>query len=263
VNTDIVRLEQVNISFSGKEVVKNVSFNLHTNCITTLIGPNGAGKTTLVKTVLGLIKPDSGSVWLKDELVIGYVPQKLHIDSTFPLTVQRFLQISRDLPSTAIADAVASVNISDLLKSSIHGLSGGEMQRVLLARALLRNPHLLVLDEPVQGVDINGQIELYQLISDIRKQRGCSVLMISHDLHLVMSATDHVICMNQHICCSGHPEKITSDPSYIDLFGAASAKTMALYAHHHNHDHNLHGDVLPATLSEAEDSQQHGQECNH
>ena len=262
-NTDIVRLDQVNISFSGKEVVKNVSFNLHTDCITTLIGPNGAGKTTLVKTVLGLIEPDSGSVWLKEGLVIGYVPQKLHIDSTFPLTVQRFLQISRDLPGAAIADAVASVNISNLLQNSIHGLSGGEMQRVLLARALLRNPQLLVLDEPVQGVDINGQIELYQLISDIRKQRGCSVLMISHDLHLVMSATDHVICMNQHICCSGHPEKITSDPSYIDLFGAASAKTMALYAHHHNHDHNLHGDVLPATATETAASGQHQQECNH
>ncbi|MCJ8300397.1 MAG: zinc ABC transporter ATP-binding protein ZnuC, partial [Pseudomonadales bacterium] len=256
-NTDIVRLEQVNISFSGKKVVHNVSFNLHTDCITTLIGPNGAGKTTLVKTVLGLIKPDTGKVWLKDDLVIGYVPQKLHIDSTFPLTVQRFLQISRKLPSSAIADAVASVSISHLLQNSIHGLSGGEMQRLLLARALLRNPQLLVLDEPVQGVDINGQVELYQLISDIRKQRGCGVLMISHDLHLVMSATDHVICMNQHICCSGHPEKITSDPSYIDLFGAASAKTMALYAHHHNHDHNLHGDVLPTDTAVATADHQH------
>ncbi|MCJ8338369.1 MAG: zinc ABC transporter ATP-binding protein ZnuC [Pseudomonadales bacterium] len=262
-NTDIVRLEQVNISFSGKKVVHNVSFNLHTDCITTLIGPNGAGKTTLVKTVLGLIKPDTGKVWLKDDLVIGYVPQKLHIDSTFPLTVQRFLQISRKLPSSAIADAVASVSISHLLQSSIHGLSGGEMQRLLLARALLRNPQLLVLDEPVQGVDINGQVELYQLISDIRKQRGCGVLMISHDLHLVMSATDHVICMNQHICCSGHPEKITSDPSYIDLFGAASAKTMALYAHHHNHDHNLHGDVLPGDPAVAAASHQHTPECKH
>ena len=262
-NTDIVRLEQVNISFSGKKVVHNVSFNLHTDCITTLIGPNGAGKTPLVKTVLGLIKPDTGKVWLKDDLVIGYVPQKLHIDSTFPLTVQRFLQISRKLPSSAIADAVASVSISHLLQNSIHGLSGGEMQRLLLARALLRNPQLLVLDEPVQGVDINGQVELYQLISDIRKQRGCGVLMISHDLHLVMSATDHVICMNQHICCSGHPEKITSDPSYIDLFGAASAKTMALYAHHHNHDHNLHGDVLPTDTAVATADHQHTPECKH
>jgi zinc transport system ATP-binding protein len=175
--------------------------------------------------------------------VIGYVPQKLQIDKTFPLTVKRFLKIDRKLPEAAIQEAVASVNVEALLESSIHGLSGGEMQRVLLARALLRNPQLLVLDEPVQGVDINGQIELYQLICDIRKVRRCSVLMISHDLHLVMSATDHVICMNQHICCSGHPEAITSEPSYIDLFGAASAKTMALYAHHHNHQHDLHGDV--------------------
>ena len=256
-NTDIIKLEQVNISFSGKKVVQNVSFNLHSDCITTLIGPNGAGKTTLVKTVLGLIKPNSGSVWRKPGLIVGYVPQKLHIDSTFPLTVKRFLQISRDISVQAITQAVASVAIENLLDSSIHGLSGGEMQRVLLARALLKNPQLLVLDEPVQGVDINGQIELYQLIADIRKARGCSVLMISHDLHLVMSATDHVICMNQHICCSGHPEKITNDPSYIELFGAASAKTMALYAHHHNHDHDLHGDVLPA------DGEHQHQECNH
>ena len=258
-NTDIVKLESVSVSFGDKEVVKKVTFNLHTNCITTLIGPNGAGKTTLVKAVLGLVKPTTGTLWKQPDLVIGYVPQKLHIDKTFPLTVKRFLKISRDISISAIEQAVASVNIHKLLNNSIHGLSGGEMQRVLIARALLRNPQLLVLDEPVQGVDINGQIELYQLISDIRKERGCSVLMISHDLHLVMSATDHVICMNQHICCSGHPEKITSDPSYIDLFGPASAKTMALYSHHHNHDHNLHGDVLPEQATE----HNHSQECQH
>ena len=258
-NTNIIQLEQVNKSFSNKQVVRNVSFNLHRDCITTLIGPNGAGKTTLVKIVLGLIKPDSGVVWRKPELIVGYVPQKLHIDSTFPLTVRRFLQISRQISARAIDKAVFSVDIASLLDSSIHGLSGGEMQRVLLARALLREPQLLVLDEPVQGVDINGQIELYQLIGDIKKARGCSVLMISHDLHLVMSATDHVICMNQHICCSGHPEKITNDPSYIELFGAASAKTMALHAHHHNHDHNLHGDVLPANTAGTQTTQ----ECNH
>lgn len=259
-NTDIVKLDSVSVSFGDKEVVKKVTFNLHTDCITTLIGPNGAGKTTLVKTVLGLVKPTAGSVWKQPNLVIGYVPQKLYIDKTFPLTVKRFLKISRDISQEAIRQAVESVNIHKLIESSIHGLSGGEMQRVLIARALLRNPQLLVLDEPVQGVDINGQIELYQLISDIRKERGCSVLMISHDLHLVMSATDHVICMNQHVCCSGHPEKITSDPSYIDLFGPASTKTMALYSHHHNHDHNLHGDVLPVANAT---KHSHSQECQH
>jgi zinc transport system ATP-binding protein len=253
-NNDIVRLEHVNVSFGSKKVVQDVSLSLHTDCITTLIGPNGAGKTTLVKTVLGLIKPNSGAVWQKPGLVIGYVPQKLHIDSTFPLTVKRFLKISRILSDTAIEQAVNSVNIGNLLSSSIHTLSGGEMQRVLIARALLRDPQLLVLDEPVQGVDINGQIELYELISKLRKERGCGVLMISHDLHLVMSATDHVVCMNHHICCSGHPESITSDPSYISLFGASSAKTMALYAHSHNHAHNLHGDVMNTTDH---------QECKH
>ena len=264
-NSDIVTLSDVSIHFNSKKVVDNVSFNLHTDCITTVIGPNGAGKTTLVKAVLGLIAPNAGKVWKKPGLVIGYVPQKLQIDKTFPLTVKRFLKIDRKLPEAAIHQAVASVKVQGLLESSIHGLSGGEMQRVLLARALLRNPQLLVLDEPVQGVDINGQIELYQLISDIRKVRRCSVLMISHDLHLVMSATDHVICMNQHICCSGHPEAITSEPSYIDMFGAASAKTMALYAHHHNHDHNLHGDITGTHSGESPviTDQADSAECQH
>lgn len=257
-NSDIVRLEHVNVSFGTKRVVQDVSLQLHTDCITTLIGPNGAGKTTLVKTVLGLLKPDTGVVWRKPDLVIGYVPQKLHIDTTFPLTVRRFLQISRSLPKAALEEAVASVNVHALLNASIHTLSGGEMQRVLIARALLRKPQLLVLDEPVQGVDINGQIELYELISSLRKDRGCGVLMISHDLHLVMSATDHVICMNHHICCSGHPEKIASDPSYISLFGASSAKAMSLYSHHHNHHHNTHQDVL-----KAEPSGTVHQECDH
>lgn len=258
---DLVRLDQVSVRYGTKTVVNNISLNLHSNCITTLIGPNGAGKTTLVKAVLGLVKPTQGSVWKQADLIVGYMPQKLSIDKTFPLTVERFLQSTRKIDKQAISQAVGDVDIGRLMGSSIHDLSGGEMQRVLLARALLRNPSLLVLDEPVQGVDINGQIALYQLIADIRKQKGCGVLMISHDLHLVMSATDHVICMNQHICCSGHPEKIASDPNYIKLFGAASVENMALYSHHHNHGHNLHGDIVrePSLTDPLVDTQ----ECRH
>ncbi|MGB1237091.1 MAG: zinc ABC transporter ATP-binding protein ZnuC [Pseudomonadales bacterium] len=252
-NQDIVKLSEVVVSYRSRKVVDQVNLHLHRDCITTLIGPNGAGKTTLVKTVLGLVKPTQGTVWRQPGLRIGYMPQKLYVDATFPMTVRRFLQLGRRENIEQVLAALDLVGIEKLLESSVHGLSGGEMQRVLLARALLREPELLVLDEPVQGVDIKGQVELYKLIADIKRQTKCSVLMISHDLHLVMSATDHVICMNQHICCSGHPEAITSDPAYIALFGEADADSVALYAHHHNHDHNLHGDVVDSA---------HG-ECKH
>jgi zinc transport system ATP-binding protein len=158
--------------------------------------------------------------------------------------VKRFLQIPHGYSKNDISEALSSVGAVHLIDSSIHDLSGGEMQRTLLARALLRNPDLLVLDEPVQGVDINGQTELYRLITDIRKERQCGVLMISHDLHLVMSSTDHVVCLNKHICCSGHPEAVSADPAYIELFGASHASTLALYNHHHTHSHDMHGNVV-------------------
>lgn len=241
---DLVRLEQVNLHFGRNHVLQNIDMALHKGCITTIIGPNGAGKTTLVKVVLGLTKPSTGNVWRENGLRIGYMPQKLHIDRTFPLTVQRFLQTAQCKDKSLMSEALSDVGAETLLKESIHRLSGGEMQRVLLARALLRNPNLLVLDEPVQGVDINGQLELYALIARIRDQRNCGVLMISHDLHLVMSSTDHVICMNHHICCSGHPEQVSNDPSFVDLFGQRGAEQLALYNHHHNHRHNTHGDIV-------------------
>ncbi len=243
---DLVRLRDVNVQFGTNHVVQNVNLDLHKDCITTLIGPNGAGKTTLVRVVLGLIKPTTGNVWQQPGLSIGYMPQKLHIDRTFPLTVKRFLQTARIRNEDTMISALEAVSAEHLLTHSMHDLSGGETQRIMLARALLREPQLLVLDEPVQGVDINGQVELYNLIGQIRKQRGCGVLMISHDLHLVMSSTDHVICLNRHICCSGHPEHVSNDPSFIDLFGQQGANSFALYSHHHNHSHDTHGDVITA-----------------
>lgn len=241
---DLVRLERVNLRFGRNHVLQNISMALHRGCITTLIGPNGAGKTSLVKVVLGLTRHSDGEVWRAPGLRVGYMPQKLHVDKTFPLTVKRFLQTAqcRELPR--MEQALERVNARKLLGESIHSLSGGEMQRVLLARALLRNPNLLVLDEPVQGVDISGQLELYSLIGELRDQLNCGVLMISHDLHLVMSATDHVICMNRHICCSGNPEHVSNDPSFTDLFGAKGAEQLALYNHRHNHRHNAHGDIV-------------------
>lgn len=243
-HNDLIRLEQVNVRFGDSHVLQNIDLALHNDCITTLIGPNGAGKTTLVRVVLGLIDASSGSVWREQNLRIGYMPQKLQIDRTFPLTVERFLKTTGIRDPQQLKSALADTGVESLYTQSIHSLSGGETQRVLLARALLRNPNLLVLDEPVQGVDINGQIELYDLIARIRKQRGCGVLMISHDLHLVMASTDHVVCLNHHICCSGHPEHVSNDPSIRELFGVQGAEALALYSHHHNHRHNTHGDVV-------------------
>lgn len=241
----LIRLQNLRISFGENTVVSDVSMELKQGQITTLIGPNGAGKTTLVKAVLGLLQADSGTIDKQQGLRIGYMPQKLHIDSTFPLTVERFLKTAAFYSQDKMLQALQDVGAEKLRKQSVHSLSGGEMQRVLLARALLQNPQLLVLDEPAQGVDINGQIELYNLIARIRDQHKCAVLMISHDLHLVMAATDHVICLNRHICCSGHPEQVSNDPSYIELFGIPGAENLALYSHHHNHQHNEHGDIMP------------------
>lgn len=243
-NPDLVRLTDVSLNFGTKSVLQNINLHLHSDCITTLIGPNGAGKSSLVKVLLRLTKPSKGAVWHREGLRIGYMPQKLHIDSTMPLSVERFLNLPIKHSDSNIVNALNSVGASHLRSASFHDLSGGEAQRVLLARALLRDPQLLVLDEPVQGVDINGQTELYRLISEIRKERKCSVLMVSHDLHLVMASTDHVICLNQHICCSGHPELVTNHPEYLGLFGPAQAASLALYNHHHNHQHDLHGDVV-------------------
>ncbi len=235
---DLVRLEQVSVQFAREKVLKDVTLSLHDNCITTLIGPNGAGKTTLVRVVLGLIKPTRGNLWCKPNLRVGYMPQKLHIDRTMPLTVRRFLNIGLKPAKHQLELTLEQVGAQHLLKHSFHDLSGGETQRILLARALLRDPQLLVLDEPVQGVDVNGQTELYQLISAIRQQRQCGILMISHDLHLVMSSTNHVVCLNKHICCSGHPERVSNDPTFIELFGRSQAEAFALYNHHHDHRHD-------------------------
>lgn len=243
-NTALVDVRHINLKFQGREVIQDVSFRLEPNQITTLIGPNGSGKSTLVRLVLGLQQPDSGSINRQAQLRIGYMPQKLQLDATIPLSVERFMQIPSRFPKREIEAALAEVNVRHLLKNPMQQLSGGETQRVLLARALLRRPQLLVLDEPAQGVDITGQIELYQLITEIRSRYQCTVLMVSHDLHLVMASTDQVICLNHHVCCSGHPESVSADPAFIALFGRQGADTLALYSHHHNHHHDTHGEVV-------------------
>ncbi len=206
--------------------------------ILTIIGPNGAGKTTLLRVALGLQTPTSGKVSLQSGLTIGYMPQRLHLDPTFPLTVKRLLILACKSDTTRVLPLLEEVGAAHVIDSSMQNLSGGELQRVLLARALVREPDLLVLDEPVQGVDVHGQVELYQLISRIRDQRGCAVLMVSHDLHLVMAATDQVLCLNRHICCSGTPESVTNDPAFVELFGPAAVQYMAVYVHDQNHHHD-------------------------
>lgn len=242
--TPLIELEKVNLRLQGRQIIQDVSFRLDKNQITTLIGPNGSGKTTLTRLVLGLLKPDNGKITRSDDLRIGYMPQKLQLESTMPLTVARFMQLPNKHSRNTLEKALAEVNVEHLIDSPIQKLSGGETQRVMLARALLRNPQLLVLDEPAQGVDITGQIELYQLITDIKNRHHCTVLMVSHDLHLVMASTDQVICLNHHICCSGHPESVSADPAFTDLFGPQGAEALALYSHHHNHQHDAHGSVI-------------------
>ncbi|WP_027328135.1 zinc ABC transporter ATP-binding protein ZnuC [Marinimicrobium agarilyticum] len=227
----------------GRTILHGADLTLEPGKIVTLIGPNGAGKTTLVRCVLGLIRPDAGVLERRPGLRIGYMPQKLHIDPSLPLTVKRFLTLGGK-PRLPLREVVTLTGIEELLGATMSNLSGGETQRVLLARALLRDPNLLVLDEPVQGVDVTGQEALYQLINDIRRQRECGVLLVSHDLHLVMATTDTVICLNQHVCCHGHPDQVTSDPAYQALFGEKAKPLVAPYTHHHDHKHDDHGNIV-------------------
>ena len=244
-SSTLIAAHDVSKVFQDRAVLDNVSLEVKQGKIVTLIGPNGAGKTTLVRIILGLMTPDSGTVTRRSDLNVGYMPQKLFIDPTMPIAVNRFLQLSGSSDHTQIRNTLDQLKIPHLLNSPLTSVSGGEMQRVLLARAMLRKPQLLVLDEPAQGVDVSGQAELYGLISEIRDRMNCGVIMISHDLHLVMSSTDEVVCLNHHVCCHGEPEHVSNDPAFLDLFGARSAESLAIYTHNHNHEHDVRGQIKP------------------
>ncbi len=232
------------VHVGGRELIRHIDLEVLRRRILTVIGPNGAGKTTLVRLALGLLAPTAGTIQRAPGLRVGYMPQRLSLPESMPLRVRRFLALAH--PNTAsLLENARQIGVSHLLDRPMQGLSGGETQRVLLTRALLGHPDLLVLDEPVQGIDVNGQAELYRLIVRLRDERGCAVMMVSHDLHLVMAATDEVLCINQHVCCSGHPDAVSQHPAYLDLFGAADAKTLAVYTHHHDHQHDMHGNVVP------------------
>lgn len=242
--TTLTTLKNISVSFNSQQVLTNISLSLQPGRILTLLGPNGAGKSTLVRVVLGLITPTIGSIEHQAGLRIGYVPQKLHLDATLPLTVSRFMHLKPNVKKADILPALKRVQAAHLLDKPMQKLSGGEHQRVLLARALLNQPQLLVLDEPTQGVDVNGQLALYDLIDQLRKELNCAVLMVSHDLHLVMAKTDDVLCINQHICCSGTPDVVSTHPEFIAMFGNRRAEHLAIYRHNHNHRHDLKGRIV-------------------
>jgi zinc transport system ATP-binding protein len=240
----LIRLEGVSKVLNERAILHHIDLGLRANSITTIIGPNGAGKTSLLRIALGLETPTTGKVIRQPTLKLGYVPQRFHKDPMLPLTVIRFLQLAPAGPSNAIImSTLEEVGASHLLDQSLNTLSGGEVQRVLLARALLNTPDLLALDEPMQGVDLLGQAELYQLLDEIQQRHACSILMVSHDLHFVMAAANQVVCLNHHICCSGRPEDVRAHPEYQALFGSADLKGLGIYSHHHDHDHGLDGSI--------------------
>ncbi len=248
----LASLDQIHLSLQGKTILHDVSLELQAGKVLTVIGPNGAGKSSLIQVLLGFEKPQSGTVFRKPKLRIGYVPQKISINTIMPITVERFVGLAGRRRSSAL-EALAETGVKDLAKQPIQQLSGGEFQRVLLARALQHKPELLILDEPAQGVDMIGQAELYEKIASLKDQYGFGVLMVSHDLHLVMQKTDQVLCLNQHICCSGHAEDVSQHPEYQRLFGNLPTEGLAVYTHNHNHCHDLHGDVVTGECQHSED----------
>lgn len=239
----LIQLNNCGILRNQKWLVRGVSLKVDRGQIVTLIGPNGSGKSTTAKMALGILRPDEGSNIVLNNLKISYVPQKLSIDWSLPLRVIDFMNLIEKHSQETLMDTLNLTGIKHLLYEDVRNLSGGEFQRLLMARAIAKEPEFLVLDEPVQGVDYAGEIALYQIIQDIRKTLHCGILLISHNLHVVMSQTNHVICLNGHICCSGEPQSIVKDPEYIKLFGENMDPTLAFYQHQHDHHHHPDGSV--------------------
>jgi zinc transport system ATP-binding protein len=241
----LISARSLSLSRGGRPVLIDIDIDIRPSEIVTVIGPNGAGKTTLVRALLGLEPLDGGDIRRKPGLVIGYAPQRFDIDRAIPLTVARFVALGRRGSLEQIAKVLRDVGADKLADRQFSELSGGELQRVVLARALIRSPDLLVLDEPVRGVDYAGEAELYTLIGRLRTERGFGVLLVSHDLHVVMAQSDRVMCLNRHVCCSGVPESVAQHPEYARLFGPQAARAFGLYHHHHDHSHDLAGEPRP------------------
>lgn len=224
----------------GRRILDHVNIDVRAGEIVTIIGPNGAGKSTLVRAMLGLVPLTSGTIEARKGLRVGYVPQRFPLTPNVPLSVKRLLSLTLKPNDAEVDEVLNETGIGDLKDANVNTLSGGELQRALLARALLRRPDILVLDEPVQAVDFIGEAKLYELIASIRRKHGCGILMVSHDLHMVMAESDHVVCLNGHVCCEGGPEKVQQDPEFAKLFGPSAARVIAAYTHHHDHDHEHH-----------------------
>lgn len=246
----LIELKNLSVAYGSNVVLRNVSLAISQGEILTIVGPNGSGKTTLFRALIGSVNPASGRITRKSDLNIGYVPQRLHIGTTLPITVERFLRIQRNSSWQLCVQALEKAGIRELAQKQVSDLSGGQFQRVMLASALLTQPNLLLLDEATQGLDQPGSADFYRQIEKVRKETNCAVVMISHELHVVMSASDRVICLNGHICCQGTPEIVTSDPEYRALFGTGTGGQLALYRHHHDHVHDENCDHDHSKISE-------------
>lgn len=233
----LIDVDRLSVGYGGTRVLYDVSLRVDRGEIVTIVGPNGSGKTTLLRTIVGALTPTSGRIARAPGLVVGYLPQRLHIDPTLPITVERFLRLPGGASRAEIATALARSGTTELARRQMSKLSGGQLQRVLLARALVAKPHLLLLDEPTAGLDQPGSAAFYELIDAVRRETGCAVLMISHELHVVMAASDRVVCLNGHVCCQGTPEHVSSAPEYRALFGTGTHGALALYRHEHTHTH--------------------------
>lgn len=240
----LIEAEGLTLSHGDRLILDKVGLAVHAGEIVSVIGPNGAGKTSLLRLLLGLARPDAGAVRLTAGVRIGYVPQRLHIDPTLPMTVRRFLLLGARAFGRNLEPIAERLSVTHMLDQQMAGLSGGETQRVLLARALMREPNLLVLDEPTQGMDVSAQAELFRLIGEIRSESGVAVIMVSHDLHLVMRGTDRVLCLNRHVCCTGLPAEVERNPSYRALFGRLDEAAVVPYRHDHDHTHDDAGNIV-------------------
>ncbi|WP_372993646.1 metal ABC transporter ATP-binding protein [Sulfitobacter sp.] len=241
----LIATHDLRLVLGGQTVLDGVNIAIKKGEIVTIVGPNGSGKSSLLRALIGALKPAKGTITRSPGLRIGYVPQKLQIDASLPLTVQGFLNLPRRQSRDIVKTALQKAGVPDLAEQQMSSLSGGQFQRVLLARALLNTPDILILDEATQGLDQPGAAAFYRQIEDVRREMGCAVLMVSHDLHVVMAASDRVLCLNGHVCCEGTPEIVADAPEYRALFGTGTQGALALYRHEHTHSHDHdhdHGD---------------------